>query len=124
MPDVWHPGAPCGGSVLSSLSLGFIDQVGAEAELLCHFTGSCLDGCKVYHKSILLRGRLATKSITEQESTHAIRRARKKEGKNLALGSKEITELQPDLSNTLLVFFHILFFMPCQLTQHHDEDSY
>lgn len=82
MPDIWHPVAPCGGSVLSSLSLGFIDWVGAEAEL-CHLTGSCVDGCKVYHKSILLRGLLAPKSITEQGGTHAIRRARKKEGKSL-----------------------------------------
>lgn len=81
--------SPCWGSVLSSLSLGFIDQVGAEAELLCHFTGSCLDGCKVYNKSILLGERLATKSITEQESTHAIRRARKKEGKSLVQGFKK-----------------------------------
>lgn len=55
--------------------------MGAEAELLCHFTGICLDGCKVYHKSILLGGLLATKSIPEQESTHAIRGARMKEGK-------------------------------------------
>lgn len=55
----------------------------------------------MYHKSILLGGLLATKSITEQESTHAIREARKKEGKKktkqplLDLKKKRKKELQP-----------------------------